>query len=58
MANPQKALVGDKPDGEKTLVMESEEAKDIAVWVSHHRGLYYPADQAVSDEPITEAIRS
>jgi hypothetical protein len=52
------ALVGDTPDGEKTLVLESDEAKDIAVWVSRRRGSPYPSDQAVSDEAITDAIRS
>ncbi|MFC1934618.1 hypothetical protein ACFLXX_05700 [Chloroflexota bacterium] len=43
-------LINGKPVGEKTLVMESDEAKDIAAWVSHHRGLLHPTGQTVFDE--------
>ena len=31
-------LVEGKPEGQKTLVLESDEVKDIAAWVSRHRG--------------------
>jgi hypothetical protein len=44
------ALVEGKPNGEKTLVLESDEAKDIAAWVSHHRGSSYHAELPVSNE--------
>jgi hypothetical protein len=43
------ALVECKPNGEKTLVLESNEAKDIAAWVSRSRGVPYPSHQTVSD---------
>ena len=31
-------LVEGKPDGEKTLVLGSDEAKDVAAWLSERRG--------------------
>ena len=43
-------LVNGKPDGEKTLVLESNEVKDIAAWVSCHRGLPHPTNLPVSNE--------
>ena len=32
------ALVEGKPDGEKTLILESDEVKDIVAWLSERRG--------------------
>jgi hypothetical protein len=51
-------MVEGKADWEKTLVLESDEAKDIAAWVSRRRGSSYPSDQAVPNEAIADAIRS
>jgi hypothetical protein len=33
------ALVEGKPNGEKTLVLESDEVRDIATWISRYRGI-------------------
>jgi len=46
------ALVNGKPEGEKTFVMGSNEAEDIAAWVLHHRGVPFSAELPVSDETI------
>ena len=43
------ALVDGKHVGEKERVLESNEAKDIAAWVSSHRGSFRPTDLPVSD---------
>ena len=42
-------LVDGKPAGEKERVSESNEARDIAAWVSRHRGSPRPTDLPVSD---------
>lgn len=43
-------LVNSKPEGEKERVLESNEAKDVAVWLSQRRGqlVSLPENQVIS----------
>jgi hypothetical protein len=43
-------LVEDNPNRERALVLESNEAKDIAAWVSRHRGVPHSNELPESDE--------
>jgi hypothetical protein len=49
------APVEGKAYGEKTLVLESDEAKKIAAWLSRHRALYYPTGLVLLGEELSNS---
>jgi hypothetical protein len=50
------ALVENKACREKALVLESDEAKEIAAWLSRHRALSYPTGLTLLGEEVTKSV--